>query len=74
VQSDIYVDFNGNFVKCPLDEREGCQLNGAGASDLSVPANFRLIPGVLHSYRVSDIDLAGYVEPQKKSLDHEDEE
>jgi hypothetical protein len=66
VQSDIYVDFSGNFVTCPLDAREGCQMNGAGPSDVSVPANFRLIPGVLHSYRVSDVDLAGYVEPRKK--------
>jgi hypothetical protein len=65
VQSDIYVDFGGNFMKCPLDQRQSCQQNGAGPTDLSVPDNFRLIPGVLHSYRVSDSDLAGYVEPKK---------
>jgi len=33
VQYDIYVDFAGNFVRCPLDQRESCQLNGAGPSD-----------------------------------------
>ena len=74
VQFDIYVDFAGNFVKCPLDQRDGCQLNGAGPSDLPVPADFKLIPGVLHSYRVSHSDLPGYVEPEKKSRGHEDED
>ncbi len=66
LQFDIYVDFTGNFVRCPLDERDNCQMNGAGPSDLTVPENYRLIPGVLHSYRVSDADLPGYVEPSKK--------
>lgn len=66
LQSDIYVDFSGNFIKCPLDTKTGCQQNGAGPGDVEVPENYSLIPGVLHAYRVTDADLAGYVEPQKR--------
>ena len=66
IQSDIYVDFAGNFARCRLDAREGCQLNGDANSNVSVPANFQLIPGVLHAYRVAQGDLEGYVRPHKK--------
>ena len=69
VQSDIYVDFNGNFAKCALDGTSACQINGAGPTDLPLPANHRLIPGVLHAYRASSADLAGYVEPKSHGRD-----
>jgi hypothetical protein len=65
LQFDIYVDFAGNFLKCPLDARSSCQMNGAGPTDLTVPDGFQLIPGVLHSYKVDEADLPGYVEPGK---------
>ena len=65
IQSDIYVDFNGNFAKCQLDTTGPCQINGTGPTDLPLPASHRLIPGVLHAYRASKSDLTGYVEPQK---------
>jgi hypothetical protein len=71
VQSDIYVDFQGNFLKCPLDQQDGCRLNDMGPNDQTVPANFQLIPGVLQAYRVGTSDLPGYVAPGMRSLDPE---
>ena len=65
-QLDVYVDFVGNYIKCPLDATSGCQMNDEGPNDVTVPSKFRLIPGVLHAYRVSASDLDGYVAPPKK--------
>lgn len=73
VQSDIYVDFNGNFAKCTLDGTDACQINGAGPTNVPLPANHRLIPGVLHAYRATEADLAGYVEPTKHGPDDKHE-
>ena len=36
-QLDVYVDFNGHFAKCPLDQKTLCQLNDLGAFSESVP-------------------------------------
>jgi hypothetical protein len=59
VQFDVYVDFNGNSVQRDLDRPT--MLNGAVVGP--VPAGFVLLPGVLHAYRASAADLAGYVPP-----------
>lgn len=59
VQFDVYVDFLGNSMQRDLDEPS--RLNGADVGP--VPAGFSLIPGVLHAYRASASDLAGYIRP-----------
>jgi hypothetical protein len=74
LQSDIYVDFAGNFLKCPLDAQDTCQLNGTGPGDQTVPANFHLIPGVLHAYKIPASDLPDYVEPEKDPRNDEVED
>jgi hypothetical protein len=66
---DIYVDFRGNVAKCVLDSRSLCEINPPAADtviDDPVPVSdgFTLLPGVLHAYRASPRDLAGYVPPQ----------
>jgi hypothetical protein len=68
-QFDVYVDFKGNYARCVLDTRTLCEVNPA-ASDLVIdnpvvlPKGFSLLPGVLHAYRASAKDLAGYVAPK----------
>jgi len=77
-QFDVYVDFNGNFARCVLDDPTQCEVNPP-ASDLVIdtpvilPAGFSLLPGVLRSYRASEADLAGYKEPHKRSGDRDDD-
>jgi hypothetical protein len=68
-QFDVYVDFNGSFARCVLDDATRCEVNPP-ASDLAIdtpvalPAGFTLLPGVLHAYRASAADLAGYQRPR----------
>lgn len=61
VQFDVYVDFNGNSVQRDIDQPT--KLNGAQVGP--PPNGHVLIPGVLHAYKPSSTDLAGYVEPRK---------
>ncbi|MEO5820975.1 MAG: esterase-like activity of phytase family protein [Vicinamibacteraceae bacterium] len=67
-QFDVYVDFAGHVARCVLDDRTRCEVNPA-ADDLVVdhpvalPAGFSPLPGMLHAYRASAADLAGYVAP-----------
>jgi hypothetical protein len=74
VQFDVYVDFKGNSV--PRDLDRPTMLDGQPVGP--VPAGFSLLPGVLHAYRASAADLAGYVKPGKRGdLDnhgHDDDE
>jgi hypothetical protein len=62
VQFDMYVDFKGNSVQRDLDQPT--MLNGQFVGP--VPAGFSLLPGVLHAYRASAADLAGYVKPGER--------
>ena len=59
VQFDVYVDFNGNSVQRDLDQPT--QFNGIEVGP--VPTGYVLIPGVLHAYKASASDLAGYQPP-----------
>lgn len=75
-QYDTYVDFAGNYAFCPLDERSECEINGDGedTGDFSfdLPAGHALLPGLLHAYRASRSDLAGYVPPRgRRERDHD---
>jgi hypothetical protein len=62
VQFDVYVDFKGNSVQRDLDQPT--MLNGQFVGPVS--AGFSLLPGVLHAYRASAADLAGYVRPGER--------
>ncbi len=67
-QFDVYVNFGGSFVRCVIDDPTRCEVDPA-AGDLTIdnpvplPDGYSLIPGVLHAYKASKADLAGYVEP-----------
>ena len=68
-QFDVYVDFHGNFARCVLDDPGACEVNPP-ADDLTIdnpvalPPGYSLLPGVLHAYRASARDLAGYEKPE----------
>jgi len=69
VQFDVYVDFNGNSVQRDLDQPT--MLNGIDVGP--VPNGFTLIPGVLHAYKASAADLAGYKRP-RHTRDHDEDD
>lgn len=70
-QFDVYVDFAGNFARCILDDTTQCEVNPA-TDDLvidnpvALPQGYSLLPGMLHSYRISPADLGQYVQPGTK--------
>lgn len=70
-QFDVYVDFAGNFARCILDDTTKCEVNPPAAdlvidNPVALPKGFSLLPGALHSYRISPTDLGTYVQPGTK--------
>jgi hypothetical protein len=68
-QFDVYVDFAGSFARCVLDDPTRCEVDPPAADSsidtpVALPAGYFLLPGVLHAYRASAADLAGYEPPQ----------
>ena len=61
-QFDVYVNFTGGSLQRDLDLPT--RLNGVEVGP--VPADYTLIPGVLHAYRVPAADLAGYLPPGRR--------
>ncbi|MEQ1911430.1 MAG: esterase-like activity of phytase family protein [Vicinamibacterales bacterium] len=68
-QYDVYVNFLGSSVQRDLDQPT--KLNGLVVG--APPAEYVLLPGVLHAYRASASDLAGYVEPHENDDDDDDD-
>lgn len=68
-QFDVYFDFSNmdpyaNSIQCPLDETTGC-FNTSNNVATILSSNYKLVPGVLHSYKISAADLGNYVVPEK---------
>ena len=66
-QFDVYFDFNAAdpyaaSIACPLDSVVNCTFTSGGAA-AELSAQFKLLPGVLHAYKVSPGDLGNYVAP-----------
>lgn len=63
-QFDVYSDFASpaNDILCPLDETTGCTKSD-GVSPAVLTNAYQQIPGVLHAYKASAADLAGYTAP-----------
>ena len=75
-QYETYVDFAGHYARCPLGTQTGCEIDGDGVDtgdfNQPLPAGHVLLPGVLHAYRASASDLAGYVPPRaRRHGDHD---
>lgn len=73
-QRDVYFKPEAGSVsrvQCDIGTFANCLVVGAdGAAGAAVPAGFdftgyRLIPGVLHAYKASAADLAGYQRPHR---------
>lgn len=61
VQFDVFVNFAGQSVLRDLDQPT--TLDGVAVGP--VPAGYSRLPGLLHAYKASRADLAGYVPPSK---------
>ena len=66
-QLDVYFDFNAAdpysaSIQCPLGAVTGCTFTSGGA-DAALSAQYSLLPGVLHAYKVAAADLGNYVAP-----------
>jgi hypothetical protein len=66
-QFDVYFRFSdadpyATSIQCPLDSVVGCILTSDGTA-ATLTGDYQLLPGVLHAYKVSAADLAGYVAP-----------
>ncbi len=87
-QFDVYYKAAGGVatrIQCDIGTFANCiAINADGTLGGPLAANFdfqgyRLIPGVLHAYKASAADLAGYLAPQRKrhqdaqELRHDDE-
>lgn len=64
-QFDVYFKFSdadpyATSIQCPLGTTVGC--SGA-ATSVPEDGSYKLLPGVLHAYKVSAADLAGYTAP-----------
>jgi hypothetical protein len=76
-QFDVYFKPAGatpTRIQCDIGSFANClAINADGSLGAALPAGFdfggyRLIPGVLHAYKASAADLAGYVAPRRTPL------
>jgi hypothetical protein len=66
-QLDVYFRFSdadpyASSIQCPLGSTTGCVSTATGAG-ISLTGDYKLLPGVLHAYKVAAADLAGYTAP-----------
>ena len=68
-QFDVYfrvvdADPYAGSIQCPLDTTNNCvRLADGRPAELPADGTYRLLPGVLHAYKVPAVDLGTYVAP-----------
>lgn len=67
LQFDVWLNFNdldpyASSIQCPLGTTAGCFLT-ANNNPATLSSAYGLLPGVLHAYKASAADLAGYAPP-----------
>ena len=77
-QFDVYFRFSDadpfvTSIQCPLDTKANCFFT-TGGGPATLTADYKLLPGVLHAYRVSTADLGNYVPPISGHRGHEGDE
>jgi len=75
VQFDVYFNFLEvdpyvSSIQCPLGAVTGC-FKTTGGQPANLTGDHKLLPGVLHAYKASADDLAGYVLPLGRCLESE---
>ena len=83
-QFDVYFRFSDAdpfvaSIQCPLGATTGCFTTADAADGIigavfALPDGYKLLPGVLHAYRVSPADLGNYVVPDKPEGDDDDQD
>ena len=80
-QFDVYfrmtdADPYAGSIQCPLGLRTGCFTTAGVADgvinvmvDLPNDGSYRLLPGVLHTYKVAATDLGNFVRPNRHDDD-----
>jgi hypothetical protein len=66
-QFDVYFNFNdadpyAGSIQCALDSTTDCTWTSDGTA-ASLTGDYRMLPGVLHAYKVSAADLGSYTAP-----------
>ncbi|WFP52108.1 esterase-like activity of phytase family protein [Methylomonas sp. EFPC3] len=66
-QFDVYFRFSdadpyAGSIQCPLGQTEACVWTANGSA-ATLSAEYQLLPGVLHAYKVSAADLGNYAAP-----------
>jgi hypothetical protein len=82
-QFDVYFRFSDadpfvTSIQCSLDTKTNCFFTTGGGPATLTP-DYKLLPGILHAYRVSAADLGNYVQPisghhGRDDGDHEDDD
>jgi Esterase-like activity of phytase len=75
VQFDVYFNFAdadpyASSIQCPLGAVTAC-FNTSNGQPAILTGDHKLLPGVLHAYKASADDLAGYVLPLGRCLESE---
>jgi hypothetical protein len=68
VQFDVYFRMEdaepyATSIQCPLGATTGCFPNDDKTAIVSVPPDYRLLPGVLHAYKIPADDLGNFIPP-----------
>jgi hypothetical protein len=76
VQFDVYfnmlaADPYASSIQCPLGSITAC-FNTSSGQPANLTGDYKLLPGVLHAYKATADDLAGYVPPMGRCLTSED--
>jgi hypothetical protein len=77
-QFDVYFRFTDAdpfvaSIQCPLGQVTNCFFTTGGAPT-TLTADYKLLPGVLHAYKVSAADLGDYVRPVRRDHDDDDDD
>ena len=67
-QFDVYFRFSAadpyvSSIQCPLDTTSGCFLTSNNATSATLTEDHKLVPGILHAYKMSANDLSKYIAP-----------
>jgi hypothetical protein len=67
-QFDVYFRFSdtdpyASSIQCAIGTTTACFLTSNNATAATLSSDYQLLPGVLHAYKVSATDLAGYTAP-----------